>query len=826
MAAGGGRGMGEVVVARDPRLGRDVAIKVLPPAFASDAGRLARFEQEARAAAALDHPNILAIHDIGRHDGAPFIVMEYVRGETLAAHMRREPVSCARALEIGSEIAAALAAAHKRGIVHRDLKPGNIMMTPDGHVKVLDFGLAKSVAIEDAATTTNSPVIDGGHTLTGHVVGTPAYMSPEQLRGHRIDHRTDIYSLGVILSELLMPVEGDRRSDRSVPDEVIVLIARTTARDAASRPQSADALGAELRRLIGTASAPLSGTRSESRARWGRSAGWSLAAAVIIAIAAIVTSRWVTQSASVGRPVIAVLPFTNLSGDPSKAYLGVGIADTLTTSLGRLSSVSVVSRSARQESGELKTTDVAKIARDLGATMLVQGSVQQSGDRLRVSANLVMADGKVVWSGDSEASLSDLFPLENRLASVLIDALRITVSSEERQRLTGPPTANRDALDAYWQGLAVLDRADDLNIDEAISRFQRAITIDPQFALAHAGLGEAHRRKSVIANDAAQMTRAIEEVSEALRLDPDQTEVRLSLANVYRSTGRNGAAVEELRKALSRQPLNDDAHRRLGDLLASEGRPDEALAELQYAVTLRPLYWRNQQSLGQFYLRQGKTGEAIATLTRLTQLKPDDASPYQQLGAAYQIFGDKVHARQNYERAIGLNPTPGSYTNLGTIDYSEGRFEEAARSYETAVRLAPNRALYRRNLGDAYMKLQRYADAKAAYEKAVQLAEAALAVNPSDATTMSQLGVYEAKVGKRREADRHTSAAIGINPTNADVLYRRAVALALNGDPDSAVTQLSTAISRGYSRQLALEDDDLATIRSLPSFQALVRSTK
>ena len=838
----GAGGMGEVYLAHDPRLGRDVAVKVLPGAKEHDPDRLVRFEQEARAVAALDHPNIVTVYDVGVHDGGPFIVMEYVRGETLSASLRRERPSLARGLEIGSQIASALGAAHGRGILHRDLKPSNVMLTATGGVKVLDFGLAKTF-VADTAETTETPLLPAVSTIPGIAVGTPAYMSPEQLLVLPLDNRTDIFSLGVILFELVTgqrPFKGDRLNapahsaltapvlsasdaDPTVPADVSGLIARMLARDPDDRPRSAGALVDELQALREKVAAAAPPPR-----RRARTAAVVLGAAALVAAATISLPRWLPPAPNTAaeRPVIAVLPLTNLSSDLSKAYLGVGIADTLTTSLGRLSSISVVSRAAMQESGEPNTTNLAAIARELGATMLVQGSIQQSGDRVRVNATLVTPEGRVVWSGDSEASASELFALQNRLAASLIDALRITVTREERQQLARPPTADRAALDAYWRGVAMQDRPDYEDLDKAISSFQLAISRDPTFSLAHASLGDAYRRKATRTNDTGLMASAVEEVSEALRIDADQPEVRLALAGVYRSTGRNGAAVDELRRVLAKQPTNDDAHRELGNLLAREGQPNEALAELQRAVDLRPGYWRNHRALAMFHLQTGSTNEAVASFTRLTELKPDDAEPYQQLGAAYQMLGDQNRARQNYERAIGLSPSPSSYTNLGTIHYSEGRFDDAVSSYQKAIELAPNRALIRRNLGDAYVKLGRRADARAAYDKAVQLAEAALTLNPNDATTMSQLGVYEAKLGRRRDADRHTRGAIAINPESPDARYRRAVVLALNGEAEAALTELSEAFARGYAKRLALEDDDLATLRSRPSFQALVRTAQ
>ncbi len=847
--------MGEVYLARDPVLDRPVAIKLLPAVSANDPDRLRRFEQEARATAALEHPRILAIHDIGQLGDRPFIVMEYVRGETLSAYMRRERPPLARALEIGIEIANALTAAHHARIVHRDLKPANVMVTADGHIKVLDFGLAKFL-VDPSATT-----LDGhepAQTRIGQLMGTPAYMSPEQLLGIPVDQRTDVYSLGLILFELVTgkrPFEGDpsallrhaaltapmptpREVDPTVPPGVSDVIAHAVARDPLDRFQTAAELEVELKRLLLETQTGIASVASPSRSdqpgdsqtnrrQVFRYAVWALLGAIAIGAATIpfIDRLRPPEVAVAERPVIAVLPLANVSGDASKEYLGIGIADALTTSLARLSSISVVSRSTMLDAG-LSTRALDEIARELGATMLVRGSIQQAGERLRVNATLLTPEGRVVWSGDAEAPLGDLFSMQNQLAESLLAALRITVSTAERQRLARAPTRDAQALDDYWQGLALLDRPDDANFEAAVAHFRRAAARDPQFSLAFAALGEAYRRRGVRTNDAALMESAGEAVSEALRLDPEQPEVRLSLAGVYRSTGRSAVAIDEVRRVLAVQPENDDAHRLLGELLAGMGRPQEAREELLRAVSLRPQYWRNREAIGLFLYRTGRVEEAIDAFTRVAELKPSDSTPLQQLGAMYLASGDRVRARQHFERSIQLNPNSGAFTNLGTIAYAEGRYEDAVHAYEEAVRLAPARALLRRNLGDAYQKLQRKAEAKTAYLKAIELAEEALKVNPNDSTTVSQLGVYYAKAAAPAEAERYASRAVQMNPASPEVLYRRAVVLALIGQSDAAIGQLSEAIEKGYAVHLAREDDDLASLRPLRAFQLLLAASK
>jgi Flp pilus assembly protein TadD/TolB-like protein len=837
----GSGGMGHVYLAEDEKLERRVAVKALREDRAAGPEGLERLLREARAAAALNDPHIAAIYDVLEPADAatapPCIVMEYVEGETLSDRLRRGPLSIPDALRIGEEIALALSAAHKQGIVHRDLKPANLRLRTDGRVKVLDFGLARMLP----AATTVVPTVDrSGHSQSQPVhpvAGTPGYMSPEQTLGRAPQPPTDIFSFGVVLFQMITgrrPFQGDdflsaavammtTRMPRlgefapDVPVALETLVARMLAKEPLERP-TAESVAAELERL----SEIEFFERAPAARTWSRRIAAGIGALILVAGIGFGGWRLLRPPPAQSRPTIAVLPLTNLSGDSAKDYLGVGIAETLMTNLARVSGVSVISRTNINDVP--RGADVRTIARDLGATMVLQGSVQQAGDHLRVSAKLLRPDGSVAWAGDTEAPATDLFTLESRLADSIIAGLPVSVPSKEQRNAVTPPTRNADALKAYWEGLAELDRAvtDPTYFDRAISDFQRAISLDANFSLAHAAMGNAYRRKSQATNDAGLMNLAAQQITAALSIDPDQSEIRLSLANLYRFTGRNGLSVEELRRVLAQQPLNDEAHRLLGNVLAAEGNTFEALQELQRAVTLRPDFWRNQQALGLFYLRTGKLDNAVATFKLLTELKPDDAVPYQQLGAAYQIKGDKVRARQNFERSIRLNPNSSSYSNLGTILFSEGKFEAAAVAYEDAIRLSPKIAALRRNVADTYLKLGRPADAKAAYQKAVELAEDALTINPSDAIALSQLGVYEAKLGRFSDAEQNLNRAVALNPTGPEVLYRRAVVLALNGKRDEAFKQLSEAILRGQSKQVAAEDGDLSSLRSLPAFNKLV----
>ena len=838
----GAGGMGEVYLARDPLLGRTVAIKLLPTAFAGDPDRLRRFQQEAQTSAALNHPRIMAIHDVGQAGDQPFIVMEYVRGETLAAYLRHGRASLARALEIGIEIADALAAAHSARIVHRDLKPANIMVTGDGHIKVLDFGLAKFLW-----TDTSAPTLAGNaraDTSVGHVLGTPGYMSPEQLFGDRVDERTDIYTLGVILFELVTgqrpyrdifdllrgddptkPIRTAHEVDETIAPEISVTIARAMARKPEDRFQTAGELEAELQRLLLEESVSHSRTLHPpvvDRRRLLRYAPWLLVALVAVGAVAVplVNRPGVATTAPAERPVIAVLPLENLSGDESKAYLGVGIADTLTTFLDRLSSVSVVSRWNLLEEGAATKRPLKDVARNLGVTMLVRGSVQTVGDIVYVNVRLESLDGELVWSGNEQAGHEQLILLQNRLADSLITNLRVTVTAADRQKLARPQTQNTEALETYWRGVELLG-PDNADFDAAVAHFKKATTLDPGYSLAFATLGETYRRRAVRTNDGAMMELAIAAVDEALRLDQEQPEVRLSRAAVLRSTGRPAAALHEVERVLADQPDNYNAHRLHGQLLAKEGRTNEALSALQTAADLAPNYWPNQEQLGLFFYSNGRLQEAIDAFTRLTKLKPD-ALPFQQLGAMYLNQGNFARARENFDRSNNVKPNAESFANLGTIAFYEQKYDDALGAYESAMKLEPNIAVHRGNLGDVYRKLGRPSDARAAYLKAIDLGEQWLNANPNDATTVSRLGVYYMKVGSRKQAAQYADRAARTSPTDPDVLYLRAVVLALLGEqPDVAVKQLSEAVEQGYALHFVLRDDDVASLRSLPAFQRL-----
>ncbi len=498
----------------------------------------------------------------------------------------------------------------------------------------------------------------------------------------------------------------------------------------------------------------------------------------------------------------------------------MGAADSLITHLASLPAVTVVSRSATLEQRGRPTRAVA---RDLGATYLVNIGIQRADRRIHVTLNLVRPDDSVAWGREYEGTVDDPFSINRRAAEDLSQALQLTLTEADRERLARPPTTSGEAYEAYSRGRALLERPDvPGNVAHAIEGFQTAVEKDPRFALAHAGLGEAYWTQYQETKDEAAVTRARTAITEALRLDPEQPLTRFALARLYQGTGHPDQAAEELQRVLEMQPASDDAHRLLGDILLKRGRSEEALSELKKAVEIRPDYPENQRILGRAHYDLGRYAEAVRFFTRLTELQPDNSRGYQMLGAAYQASGQNSRAIENYERSNTIRPDPKAYANIGIIHYAQRRFREAARALEESVRLDPNSAQQLRYLGDTYHQLGDSVRARGAYLRAVAVCESLLRVNPEDAQALSLLAVSEAKLGRHADARLHIDAAIGLRPSDPGVLYRKAVVHVMRGESTSGMSALDAALKNGFSPDLARNDPDLAPLRALPSYKTLL----
>ena len=831
----GAGGMGHVYKAIDRNIGKTVALKLVRPAAAGQGLARERFRRELALAQAVTHPNVCRVHDLGEVEGALYISMEFVEGQTLDDLIQSVGhLSAKQTVALGRQICAGLQAIHERGIVHRDLKPGNIMVDRSGRPILMDFGLAFHQGTDRL-------------TGAGSVLGTLAYLSPEQARGRTTDHRSDLYGVGLILFEMLtgrhppgdqssVPLalrDADERCPApsrlvsDVPATLDALVLRCLEREPERRfPSAADletALGAAAAGLSSSsASAPRHRSRPLPLPRASKARSVTAAAACVLALATVWLWRTRTPAPpppASPRPIVAVLPLDNVSKDSADEYLGVGVADSLITHLAAMPTVTVVSRSATLEQRGRPTRAVA---RDLGATYLVNGSVQRADRRLLVTLNLVRPDDSVAWGKEYEGTVDDPFAVHRQAAEGLSEALRLNLTREDRARLARAPTTDAEAFAIYSRARALVERPDvPGNVARAIETFQDAIRKDPKFALAHAGLGEAYWTEYQETKDQAAVNKARSEITEALRLDPEQPLTRFALARLYQGTGRPDEAIEELHRLLALQPGNDDAHRVLGDILLAKGRNEEALDELSKAVELRPDYWENHRILGRAYYQLGRYRDAVRSLKRVTELQPDNSRGFQMLGAAYDKMGNDDQALVYYHRAIELNPDARAYSNLGTLYYRQGKFAEAAQAYSEAARLEPSPAKHR-NLGDLYARLGQATRAREQYQRAVDLSQSILGVNPKDAHTLGLLAVSEAKLGRHDAAARHAEEAVALAPLDAEVLYRKAVVAALAGRTGPAVTALRQALDHGYSATDAARDEDFGSLRDSPAFRQLV----
>ena len=698
----GAGGMGEVYKAKDTRLGRTVAIKVLPAALSEDRERLTRFESEARAASALNHPNIVTIYDVGQGEGGEsFLAMELIEGETLRERLIAGPLPMAPLLSIASQAAEGLAAAHDSGIVHRDLKPENLMIRKDGLVKILDFGLAKAVPAATPPPGSTQVPTQSSLTEPGVVLGTVGYMSPEQAVGKPADLHSDQFSLGAILYEM---ASGHRAFQRSTPVETLSAILRDEpepiaasrpdvpeplrwiieqclAKEPAQRYASTKDLSRDLTRLrerSGETPAPRTVPRRKTSTR---------VAAVVLVVAAITVAGWLLlrnrmQPAGAGAS-IAILPFENVGGKKDDEYFSDGMTESLITGLARVPGLLVIARdSTFRYKG--RTADVREVGRALGVRYIVEGSVQRAGDSVRVNARLLdSGTGYHLWADKFDRPMNDIFALQDDIARQIVGSLKLTLS----QSLAGTPrapTKNLEAYDAYLRGQHYLHQLDQADHDHAVTMLEKAVALDPDFAAAHAALARAYTSRFFnLDPDPKWKRKAEEEIARSLSLDPNLPEAYVARGDLT-WTLANGfpheEAIRDFRRALEINPNLAEARRALGrvymhigmfeqanseweqalrtdpgdlwvlyrraGLLLSDGQPERALEELR-----KHPEFENSQDTVLALLWLGRDAEAAEVMEKILK-NPPDAEAHATSAILLARRGDRAGAERAIDEAI------------------------------------------------------------------------------------------------------------------------------------------------------------------------------
>ncbi|HXM10215.1 MAG TPA: protein kinase [Terriglobales bacterium] len=865
----GAGGMGIVYRALDVKLERTVALKFLPEHVASSSEDRERFLREARTASSLDHPNIGVIHGLEETaNGRSFIVMAYYTGETLAHKIYRGPLSIAEAVDIAIQIGEGLSAAHAGTVVHRDLKPSNVMLTQNGVAKIVDFGLARLAS-------------SSGSTQSLSTVGTIGYMSPEQTIGKLVDQRTDIWSLGIVLAEMVTGknpflrdtpaatifaiINEPPRPMDEIPIDLLRVIYRALSKEPATRYQSCREVVADLKEvrshldpeataqaITGSSSGSRSSSRSASsrststselrkqieqasRPMWGTGSGdtpahkwnWWLAGAGLVAATLAILSFLPPVRDRVtgwfGHPEehIAVLPFENVGNDAANEEVLAGLMESLSSRLTNLEAgkqaLWVVPAS---EVRRRKITDPSSALRELGATVAVEGSLRREGQTIQLTVNLVNTKSlRQIGAVTLEDQAGDFSSLEDEAVARLAKMMRIDITPE-MLRATGG--VNARAYELYLKALGYTQRYDKSgNLDLAIAALNSAVKEDPRFALGFAQLGEAYRLKFKLDKDTKWIDEALENCQKAQQLNDRLPVVYVTLGKIHANTGKYDLALQEYQRALQLDPRSADAIIGLAVAYENAGRTADAEGAFRKAIALRPDSWDGYNSFGAFLYAHQRYDEAVMQFRHAIELTPDNAPLYLNLGAVYSEMGEKhyAEAEQMLLKSIALEPSYPAYTNLGYVYIQQQKFAEAADAEEKALQLNDKDYLVWGNLAIAYEGLKNKEKASEAWDREITLLEQAVLDTPRDAQAQSNLGLLYAKKKLREKAILRIQSALALSPDDPSVLENVGQAYEILGDRTQALQYIEKSLQKGYDLADLKHTPDLQGLLSDPSFR-------
>jgi len=667
-------GMGRVYKVFDTKIKEKVALKLIKPEIASDEETIERFSNELRLARKIGHRNVCRMFDMGETEGAHFITMEYVHGEDLKSMIRMAAgLSIGAVLSIGKQVCDGLAEAHNLGVIHRDLKPQNIMIDRGGNAKIMDFGIARSLR-------------EKGITAPSVLIGTPEYMSPEQAEAKEVDHRSDIYSLGIILYEMAtgrVPFEGDtalsiamkhkgenpknpKQFNPNIPDDLSAVILKCLEKDKAERYQAVAGVRSELEKIekgiptterVAPDRKPL--TSREITVKFNLKkllipglVVTALVIAAVIIIGRIVPRKEIPPAKSPG-PSIAVLPFEDLSPKKEYRYLCDGIAETLINTLTGIKDLWVPAR-ASSFSFEGKNPGIREIGRQLGVDNLLEASVQVVGNRLRITPKIIhVNDGAQIWSGQYDRQMEDVFAIQDEIAREIVKALKIKLLGEKESPLAKRYTENREAYELYLQGRYLWNKRGKANLEKAAAFFEESVRKDPNYSLGYAGLADSYyvMGNNGFLSTAEALSKAKAAAQKALELDPHLAEALACLGSLKTNWEWDFPGAEkDFKRAIELKPGYATAHQWYAFLLARLGRFEEMIAEISRARELDPLSTRIRANVGYMYYYTRRYDRAIAELEKAREMDPNHSWTYQYLGFACVETGLFARAKESFLR--------------------------------------------------------------------------------------------------------------------------------------------------------------------------------
>jgi tetratricopeptide (TPR) repeat protein/TolB-like protein len=837
----GAGGMGEVYRAHDPRLNRDVAIKILPEALSEQPDRLMRFERESRAAGALNHPNIMAVYDVGNHEGLPFIVTELLEGENLRQRIDGGDLTVRKAVRLAAQIADGLAAAHGRGIVHRDLKPENVFVTRDGHLKILDFGLAK--LIDRVPPTGRTADVETAEMVTeaGTVVGTVSYMAPEQLQGKPTDHRSDIFSFGIILFEMLSgrrPFRGDSKAQivasilrdepshltdpqRPVPPAVERIVRQCLEKRPEDRFESAHDLAIALRAVSDSeVSTPAVMPDLVPKSRM-RAVLVGLVALAVVALATWKVVTWSVGPALPDRIHIAVLPFEAVGGGPEQALIAAGLCQTVTDGLTLLEeqthgAVWVIPPS--------KDESLEQVWRRDNVTIGVTGRLQLAEDRVRLELAALAADsGRSLRAATIEDRMNNLSCLQLDPILRIAEMLDVDVSTETQEAIRGLTTNVTGACSLYLRGRGhMLGQATPADLDAAVVDLERAIVEDPGYRAARVALAEAYRRKYLADRDPAWLEKGVSEAERAIEQGGRVFEVNVVLGDLYAAGGHEEEALEAYRRAARSAKGSATGYVRLGIAYLDRGRFDEAVDALQKSINLRPGYWRGHHILGYVFWLENAYDAATNQFRRVTELAPRNVKGYNNLGGLLYRLERRDEAIEVLERSLAVEPNAEAYSHLGTLHFEDARFGDAAEMFERAVELSPDDYLRVGNLAGAYYWGGEPERAKDTFRRAIALGEQRLASGVSDPYLAPTVAGYYGMVGETTRGHELLDKAVVADPQEAQLMATIAESYEDLGDRDRALEWIGRALAGGVSTDWIDRHPSLNRLTQDPRYRDVV----